>query len=110
MVVLASRVSSKLEEGDFKGAVRLACSKATIADTSDSTFEALKQKHSSPHPNTSILSSVECLPTIFVTVEEIINTIRSFPNGTAGGPDGLRPQHLKDLTGATTNGGAQALL
>ena len=24
--------------------------------------------------------------------------IRSFPNGSAGGPDGLRPQHLKDMT------------
>ena len=26
--------------------------------------------------------------------------IRSFPNGSAGGLDGLRPQHLKDMTSA----------
>ena len=34
--------------------------------------------------------------------EEIINVIRSFPNGSAGGPDGLRPQHLKDMIRPTT--------
>ena len=33
-----------------------------------------------------------------------------FPNDSAGGPDGLRPQHLKDRTVPTTNGGAQALI
>ena len=27
-----------------------------------------------------------------------MNAIKSFPNGSAGGPDGLRPQQLKDLT------------
>ena len=34
---LASRVSSKLEEGDFKGAVRLACSDDTLADMNEAT-------------------------------------------------------------------------
>jgi hypothetical protein len=33
---LAARVSSKLEEGDYKGAVRLACSRDTIAEHSTS--------------------------------------------------------------------------
>ena len=28
--------------------------------------------------------------------------IRSFPNGSTGGPDGLRPQHLKDMTGPSS--------
>ena len=27
----------------------------------------------------------------------IKKAIYAFPNGSAGGPDGLRPQHLKDL-------------
>ena len=27
--------------------------------------------------------------------------IRSFPNGSAGGPDGLRPQDLKDMTNSS---------
>ncbi len=42
--------------------------------------------------------------------EKNIHAIRSFPSDSAGGPDGLIPQHLKDMTGPTTNVGAQALL
>ena len=34
----------------------------------------------------------------------------SFPNGSAGGPCGLRPQHLKDLIGPSANIGGQLLL
>ena len=108
---LASRVSLKLEEGDFKGAVRLACSEDTIADMSEATFSALQQKHPSPHPD----SSIPPLPqdfahTVSVSLEEVANAIRSFPNGSAGGPDGLRPQHLKDMVGPSTDGGGHALL
>ena len=33
----------------------------------------------------------------------VLNNIRSFQNGSSGGIDGLRPQHLKDLT-APANG------
>ena len=98
MAYLASRVSSKLEEGDFKGAVRLACTEDTIADKSDATLEALKLKHPPPHPDSSIPPLPEALPTITVSEEEIVGAIKSFPNGSAGGPDGLRPQHLKDMT------------
>ena len=32
-----------------------------------------------------------------VSTSAIKKAIQSFPNGSAGGPDGLRPQHLKDL-------------
>ena len=97
MDYLASRVSSKLEEGDFKGAVRLACSTNTIAERSTSIFEDLQLKYPSAHPDTSILSPPEEPPDIPVSEEEILGAIKSFPNGSAGGPDGLRPQHLKDL-------------
>ena len=112
MAYLASRVSSKLEQGDFKGAVRLACSDATIADNSSATFEELQQKHPHPHPASSIIPLAETtgLPPITVSEEEIVHAIRSFPNDSTGGPDGLRPQHLKDMTGPITNSGAQALI
>ena len=49
--VLASRVSAKLEEGDFKGAIRLVCSEDTIADKSAATFSSLVEKHPAPHPD-----------------------------------------------------------
>ena len=42
---LAARVFTKLEEGDFKGAVRLASSEDTLAPLNEATLEALKKKH-----------------------------------------------------------------
>ena len=49
---------------------------------------------------------------ISVSETEIIHTIRSFPNSSAAGPDGLKPRHLKDAMtmSSITSGGAQALL
>ena len=44
----------KQEEGDFRGAVRLACSEDTIAASNDATFVALQLKHPPPHPDSSI--------------------------------------------------------
>ena len=32
-----------------------------------------------------------------VTPQEVHSAIMFFPQGSAAGPDGLRPQHLKDL-------------
>ena len=57
--VLASRVASKLEEGDYKGAVRLACVDDTIAENSPATLESLRQKQPEPHPYRSI-STARC--------------------------------------------------
>ena len=34
-------------------------------------------------------------------MEEVSRAIRSFPNGSAKGPGGLRPQHLKDMTNSS---------
>ena len=38
-------------------------------------------------------------PFLKCSKKEVPNAIRSFKPGLAGGPDGLLPQHLKDLTG-----------
>ena len=45
-----------------------------------------------------------------VTEDKIAKAIYSFPSSSAGGPDGLRPWHLKDLTGPFAIGGGLALL
>ena len=39
---LATRISTKLEEGDFKGAVRLASSEDSIADLNEETLASLR--------------------------------------------------------------------
>ena len=43
------RVSIKLEEGDFKGAVRLTCSEDSKAVKGKATFKALKDKYPLAH-------------------------------------------------------------
>ena len=103
-------MSSKLEERDFKAAVRLVCSEDTIAPQNDSTFEALRQKHPSPDPDTSIPVFLDEPANISISEKEIIDPIRSFPNSSAAGPDGLKPHRLKDAMSPITSGGAQALL
>ena len=108
---LASRVMGKLEEGDYKGAVRLACGSDCIAEHSPETLAILKQKHPDPHPDSSFIPEPDSgLFSITITEEDVRRAISSFPNGSAGGPDGLRPQHLKDLTGPSASEGGVLLL
>src|SRR6218665_3747530 len=35
-----------------------------------------------------------------VTVEEVLEAVRTFPSGSAGGPDEFRPGHLLELVGS----------
>ena len=90
MAGLGKHVPAKLEEGDFKGAVCLACSKSTIVDISDATFEAYRSIHLLIMTLVFHLWVGGHLSVITaVAEEEIINAIRSFPNNSAGGPDSL---------------------
>ena len=111
---LAARISAKLEEGDFGGAVRLASSDDTLAAMNNSTFAALQDKHPSPHPDSVIPPLQADLQSHFISIsvmkEDIVRAVRSFPNGSAGGPDGLRPQHLKDMISPSAVDCCQALL
>ena len=108
---LARRVSTKLEEGDYRGAVRAACSDDTIADISEETISVLKAKHPLPHPDSCIPQPPEVpVQTFAASEEDIIRAIRSFPSGSSGGPDGLRPQHLMDLTSASAERGGKELI
>ena len=108
---LAKRVSSKLEDGDFRGAVRLTCSQDSLAVKNEETLTALRSKHPQR-------CSDSCFPTgphaatdlPFLADGVVIQAIRSFPRSSAGGPDGLRPQHLVDLTSASAGGGGRELI
>ena len=110
---LAVRVSSKLEEdGDFAGAVRLASSTKAFAKCDRETLAALQSKHPPTHPNSTFCAPpppLDCA-SLVVSQEEVWQAIRSFRKGSVGGPDGLRPQHLFNLTSKSTGPGGQCLL
>ena len=93
---IAKRASVKLEDGDVRGAIRILSSSETIAPRDAATFETLKTLHP-PRPPDRRPSPTTSTPPIHVTPISVKKAIMSFPNGSAGGPDGLRPRHLKDL-------------
>jgi len=98
----AARISQKL----VRGAIRLAASDDAMAPHDEKTLEALRLKHpplrvvpsdaaplNTPHP-----ISLPPPQPLKVKNSDIIDAIKSFPAGSAGGIDVMRPQHLKDLT------------
>jgi len=106
----------KLEDGDVRDAIRLAASDDTMALHDEKTLEALRLKHpplrvvpsdaaplNAPHP-------ISLPPPLKVQISDIIDAIKSFPAGFAGGIDGMRPQHLKDLTNVHTGDADQRLI
>ena len=92
----AKRASAKLEEGDVRGAIRILASKDTVAPVNDVTVASLRVLHPSAPVDLRPAPASFVTP-LQATVLDVRAAIMSFPNGSAGGPDGLRPQHLKDL-------------
>ena len=93
---LAARVS-ELEEGDFKRAVRLANSDVSIAPVTDSTYHALLEHHPQPHPRSVIPPTDAEVSAIRVDCDKVRRSVRCLKRGSAGGPDGLKLCHLKDM-------------
>ena len=78
------------------------------------TIRALSEKHPPRYvdscvPQWSALFS-SFSPYLNFSNAEVLRAIRSFPRGSAGGPNGLRPQHLLDMTSASTERGGVVLL
>ena len=107
---LAKRVSAKLEDGDFKGAVRLVSSTEPVCKANVDSLKLLQEKHPSPHPQSSFPLPHTQSPPPVMTITDVIKAVFSFPTGSASGPDGLRPQHLKDLVTHSLSEGSDSFL
>lgn len=93
------KVESKVASGDVQGAIRLLCSEDILAAKDDETFLKLKQKHPGPINDVPFSTSpTSHTKTYHISTSDITFAISSFKPGSAGGLDGLKPQHLKDLT------------
>ena len=104
-------VTHKIESFDIRGAVRILSSRETVLPYSEEVKNKLAEKHPHPHHSTSMPPPPESSsPSFLVTKEEVKEAIRSFKNGSAGGPDGLCPQHLKDMTSEANAGVATEVL
>jgi len=111
---LAAAVSSKLEAGNFRAAVRIVCSSDTPAPVDQGTVKLLQTKHPGPADD----RRSPCDPgdnsrfePLQVSKEDIMKALRTFPLGSSGGPDGITAQHIRDLlAGATDDTLQQALV
>ena len=94
---LSQAISTKLEDGNVRAAVRLLMSADSPAEPSSESFSALGEKHPPASSNLSDLPAPRPDNCLSVDEAEVRQAILSFPAGSAGGPDGLRPQHIRDL-------------
>ena len=86
--------------GDVNGAVRILSSNSKVLEYSVEIINQLEDKHTDLHQDCAFLPPSEgnCSNSITVSVEDITESLKSFKNGTRGGPDGLIvPQHLQDF-------------
>ena len=96
---LKKTVSLKLTDGDVRGAIRLLSSPNEVARDSLDVTAKLQSKHP-PAP-----ASIQMPPSPDASTEpwtatdaDVLAAVATFNTGSAGGLDGLRPAHLKDLT------------
>lgn len=102
MRIAAAR--EKLEAGNFKAAVRILCSDDKPAPVNADTLNALRAKHPpAPHDRSTTLPDVHdsFYYPLQVSDEDVLKCLKTFPAGSSGGPDGLTPQHLKDIVCGT---------
>ena len=102
---LSKAITAKINDGNIKSALRLLLSDDKLAENNDDTYTKLQERHPAaakdrrppPAPSPSDI----CLQ---VSEQEVKHAVKSFPPGSAGGPDGLRPQHITDLVSCRDNG------
>ena len=73
----------------------------SFAPIDETTLNLLKEKHPPQHPGSvfptsSQLQQAAQTPLVIDTLQ-VLAAIQSFPTGSASGPGGLRPQHIKNL-------------
>lgn len=92
-------VNAKVEEGNIRAASRILCSQESPVVATFESLAAIQEKHPPNNWVDEMADLPEASPSapFQVSVREVGAAIRSFPAGSAGGPDGLRPQHLLDL-------------
>jgi hypothetical protein len=105
-VMLSAAVTAKVEDGNIKAAIRMLCSDEKPATDVKASYEKLLERHPDPPLDRGPTQSPDDIPAIQVSEAEVMSAIRSFPAGSSGGPDGVRPQHIMDLVNCQESGPA----
>ena len=93
--------SSKLSNGDIRGAIRMLSSGNSILPFSNDTLKSLQSKHPEKPVDLDLPdgpSNTDRNFCTFISRADLRKCILSFKNGSGAGHDGILPDHLKDLT------------
>lgn len=108
---LTQYVESKISDGDIKGAARILFSDDAVAPNSPDTLSALQEKHPPSAADLALPDPPEDTDeALQATPEQVYRAVMSFRSGSAGGLDGLSPQHLKDLLSSANTDVGDSLL
>jgi len=88
---LAQAIRSKLEDGNLRAAIRLLNSDDTPALPSRDNLARLQDKHPQASPIDGSLADPKQFTPLSVEESDVRKAVLSFPAGSSGGPDGLRP-------------------
>ena len=108
---LATRVAAKLEEGHFKGCSAFPVPWNPLRQTTLKPCQPLgaNTQHRTPtHPHHHNHWRTKYRGCRYLA-RRWLEQSSPFPCGSAGGPDGLRPQHLKLMVCSSAGGGAPRL-
>ena len=104
--LLAAAVAAKIEDGNIKAAIRMLSFDEKPATDVDATYTKLQERHPTQSPDRLPVPDPRDVVAIHVSEEDVLSAVRTFPPGSSGGPDGLRPQHLLDLVSCRESGPA----
>ena len=94
---MKSLLNQKLSDFNIKGALQILSGNSSFVNPSKESLDTLQQKH--PQASSDLMlhpsPSTSTQPTYF-SQNQIQAATSSFPHSSRAGPEGLRPQHLKD--------------
>ena len=104
--MLAGLVTSKIEDGNVKAALRLLSSGDTPAMNDKATISALLAKHRIIPVDRRPAAARQDYTAIQIIQAYVVAVNKTFFAGSSGGPDGVRPQHIMNMESNKENGHA----
>lgn len=106
---VAKAVNRKLQDGNVSGAVKMLAEEVCVSAASTEVLQSLLEKHPSNEPIDEKHFTVTADTISDLTTDEIADAVRTFPGGSAGGLDSMRPCYLKELLVARGQAGGSLL-
>ena len=97
-----------MDDGDVSDAIRLLHPEDKLVYDSDSIYQKLIDHHPQISSSKILFNDPRDTNAFQISEKDILPVLRSFPVGSSGSPDGLRPKHLLNLCNCKASG--QSLL